>query len=140
MGGDIVLIYRVVGEEDLIFRAELERIAARRGIALHFLVGDHRDPACRDFLCPDHLSELVPDIADREVYLCRPPAMIRIIQKNVRAAGVPRRHIYAERFALQDRTGSRASIGVADRSMLIIAARGEPFARDRIWFPDPMQR
>jgi ferredoxin-NADP reductase len=34
------------------------------------------------------------------VYLCGPPAMIAVIEKNLRHAGVRRRHLHIERFAL----------------------------------------
>jgi ferredoxin-NADP reductase len=43
---------------------------------------------------------MVPDIAEREVYVCGPPAMTNAIRANVRDAHVPARFIHAERFAL----------------------------------------
>lgn len=46
---------------------------------------------------PDHRPA---DIADRDVYVCGPPPMTEIAGRHVRAAGVPRRHIHTERFAL----------------------------------------
>jgi ferredoxin-NADP reductase len=42
----------------------------------------------------------VPDIAEREVFLCGPPAMTNAIEKSVRRAGVPRPYVHVERFAL----------------------------------------
>ena len=100
MHGDLALVYRVSSEDDVIFRDELEQLARERGIALTYVVGDHADPAHRELLSPDHLRRLVPDLADREVYLCGPPAMADAIEQNVRRAGVPRRFIHTERFAL----------------------------------------
>ncbi len=64
-----------LSEDDVVFRDELEQLAAERGIALHYVVGDHATPRGRDLLSPDHLRELVPDIAERDVYVCGPPAM-----------------------------------------------------------------
>ena len=49
---------------------------------------------------PTHLRELVPDIAEREVYLCGPPGMVRWMLANIRRAGVSRRRLNVERFAL----------------------------------------
>ena len=46
------------------------------------------------------LQELVPDAAERDVFLCGPPAMTEAIGRNLRAAGVPRRRVHVERFAL----------------------------------------
>ena len=51
-------------------------------------------------LSPGHLRALVPDIAERDVYLCGPPAMIDAIHDNLRRAGVGRRQIHTERFEL----------------------------------------
>ncbi len=99
MPGDVVVCYRVVADEDLIFRDELDAIAAERGATVHYVVGDHRGEG-RDLLSPAHLCELVPDVAEREVYLCGPPGMTAVLERNLRGAGVPRRHVHLERFAL----------------------------------------
>jgi predicted ferric reductase len=99
MPGDVVVCYRVVAEEDLIFRDELDAIAAGRGATIHYVVGDHRGEG-RDLLSAAHLRELVPDLAERDVYLCGPPAMTAVLERNLRDAGVPRRHVHLERFAL----------------------------------------
>jgi ferredoxin-NADP reductase len=90
----------VVEETEIIFREELEELAHERDAVMHFVVGDHRLPSGRDLLSPAHLQELVPDIRDREVYVCGPPAMATAISENAHRAHVPRRHIHTERFAL----------------------------------------
>jgi len=100
MHGDVIVLYRVVRDEDVIFRDELERIAAERRIAVHFLVGDHTTAEGSRLLSPDHLRDLVPDIAERDVYVCGPPAMTDAIERNVRASGVSRPSIHVERFVL----------------------------------------
>jgi ferredoxin-NADP reductase len=51
-------------------------------------------------LTPEHLLSLVPDVADRDVYVCGPPGMTEAAVRHVRDAGVARRRIRAERFAL----------------------------------------
>jgi len=93
------VLYRVVADADVIFRAEFDALCAARGAVVHYLVGDHAG-AGRDLLGPAHLLELVPDITERDVFLCGPPAMADVIRKNVREARVPRRQVHAERFAL----------------------------------------
>jgi predicted ferric reductase len=97
---DVALIYRVVREDDLVFRHELDALARARGVALYYVVGDHRGPEGAYRLSPEHLCELVPDIATREVYICGPPAMMRAAEQNVRRAGAPPAYIHTERFAL----------------------------------------
>lgn len=100
MPGDLVLVYRALREEDVVFRPELERLAHRRGIVTHYVIGDHAAPGGERLLSPEHLCELVPDIADRDVYVCGPPAMTAFIENRIRRAGVPPRYIHTERFAL----------------------------------------
>jgi predicted ferric reductase len=97
---DVTVIYRAVCDDDLVFRDELDQLARRQGVAIHYLVGDHRDPAWRHLLSPEHLWSLVPDLADRDVYVCGPPAMVRALRGALRAAAVPRRNLHVEEFAL----------------------------------------
>ncbi len=100
MSGDVIVIYRVVRDEDVIFREELEELARARGITLVFVVGDHATEDGARLLSPAHLQELVPDIAERQVYVCGPPAMTEFLGRNVRRANVSPRLIHTEKFAL----------------------------------------
>jgi predicted ferric reductase len=100
MHGDVVVLYRALSDADLIFRHELDELAGARGHRLRYVVGDHAAPGGERLLAPEHLRELVPDIAERDVYVCGPPAMTALTLRNVRSAGVPRRHVHVERFAL----------------------------------------
>jgi ferredoxin-NADP reductase len=88
--GDVVVLYRVLTEEEAIFRDELPEAV--------LVAGDHATEAGRHLLSPAHLEELVPDIAERDVYLCGPPAMVDVTLRSVRKH-VPSRHIHVERFA-----------------------------------------
>jgi predicted ferric reductase len=99
MRGDVVVLYRAISEADVIFRDELDRIAEARRAIVHYVIGDHRGDGA-DLLSSTHLKELVPDIEERDVFLCGPPAMTEVLEQNVRGARVPRRHIHTERFAL----------------------------------------
>jgi predicted ferric reductase len=99
MRGDLVVLYRAVSEADVIFREELDRIAEARRASVHYVLGDHRGDGA-GLLSAAHLKELVPDIEERDVFLCGPPAMTEVLEQNVRRARVPRRHIHTERFAL----------------------------------------
>jgi predicted ferric reductase len=100
MRGDVVVIYRVVTAEDVLFRKELDDLAETSDFELHYIVGDHATDEGRTYLSPDHLREVVPDIAERDVYVCGPPGLTNIVTRHVREAGVRRSHIHAERFAL----------------------------------------
>ncbi len=100
MGGDLVVIHRVLSEPDIVFRGEMTELAAERGFELHYVVGDHAAEENRELLSSAHLRELVPDIADRDVYVCGPPAMVEWLLASARHAGVSRRRVHVERFAL----------------------------------------
>lgn len=96
LDGDVVVLYRVISEQDVVFRAELEALEAR----VHYVVGDHATLEGAALLAPAHLRELVPDLAERDVYLCGPPAMTEVVEAALRAAGVRRGRLHVERFAL----------------------------------------
>jgi len=99
MRGDVVVVYRALTEGDLVFKGELDELAARTGLVVHYVVGDHRGEGA-ELLSSEHLRALVPDAPERDVFLCGPPAMTDVIGRNLRTAGVPRRHVHVERFAL----------------------------------------
>jgi ferredoxin-NADP reductase len=67
---------------------------------VRYVVGDHATPEGSNLLSPEHLRELVPDLAERDVYLCGPPAMTEVTERRLRHAGVPRRRLHVERFAI----------------------------------------
>jgi ferredoxin-NADP reductase len=100
MNGDLVALYRVTSSADIIFADELDHIASTHRSRIEYLVGDHRTSDASDLLSPTHLKELVPDIAERDVYICGPPGLINTIIPNLRRAAVPRHHLHVERFAL----------------------------------------
>ena len=100
MDGDIVAIYRVINQDDIVFADELAELEQRRGVKVRYVVGDHSTPEGRNLLSPEHLRELVPDLAERDVYLCGPPAMTEVTEQRLRHAGVPRRRLHIERFAI----------------------------------------
>lgn len=96
LGGDVVLLYRVVRPEDAVLLGELARTGAR----VEVIAGDHTTGEGRDLLSPSHLLELVPDIREREAFVSGPPGLVDLIAANLGKAGVSKRRIYTERFAL----------------------------------------
>lgn len=96
---DAVLLYRVSRAEDLALREEVERLAARSGIRVHFLVGRRRELG-HDPLAPRHLHRLVPDVRSRDVYVCGPPGMTHSVLRALRELRVPVRQLHYEEFEL----------------------------------------
>jgi predicted ferric reductase len=98
--GELALIYRVIDEREIVFRDELQALARERSADLFFVVGDHRTVAGRDLLSPAQLLKMIPDLVEREVYLCGPHPMMLRTEGSLYGAGVPARQIHSERFAL----------------------------------------
>jgi predicted ferric reductase len=106
--GEADLIYRYASFQHAIFKDELDHIASERGVELHYLPGPRRadgswladgpkvDPRFDDVKV---LQDLIPDVANRDVFLCGPPGWISSVKRALRRAGVPRHHIHSEDFA-----------------------------------------
>ena len=92
--GEIAVVYRCARAGEIILRDELDALARERGAELHYLVGSDQT------LSETELRALVPDIAQRDVYVCGPPEMTRAARKMLRELGVPARHINLESFTL----------------------------------------
>ena len=81
MNGDLIVLYRALTAEDVIFRDELDELARPRTPSCTTSIGDHNGNG-RDLLAPAHLLELVPDLVERDVFLCGPPAMAASIREE----------------------------------------------------------
>jgi len=95
--GDLTLIYRVRDAREIIFRDEIDALANARGAKVHYIVG--RRNGARDQLDSAALERLVPDVRERDVYLCGPVPMMQQVDRSLRRLGLPPRQIHAERFA-----------------------------------------
>ncbi|WP_037684293.1 hypothetical protein [Streptomyces griseus] len=47
---------------------------------------------------PDGLRAPIPDLTERDVYVCGPPAMTSAVLSALRRLKVPDRQVHAERF------------------------------------------
>lgn len=98
--GDLTLLYRARHPKHLILKGELDTLAARRGAAVHYLVGRRGTPDMpADPLGPAGILRHVPDIADHDVYVCGPDGMMARVMAVLGELGVPGARIHAERFA-----------------------------------------
>jgi ferredoxin-NADP reductase len=97
-GPDVQLVFRARSEADLVFRAELDRIALARGSPVHYVVGP--SSVHPEHLGPDHLIALVPDVRQRDVFVCGPAALQDQTVIALRTLGVRRGQIHTENFEL----------------------------------------
>jgi predicted ferric reductase len=96
--GDVTLLYRVAREGDIAFREELDRISRKRGVDVRILVGDDIGDDTTDQLGIPALRSHLPDIAQRDVFVCGPPAMLDALRRRLTALRVPSGQIHFERF------------------------------------------
>ncbi|MEU7812572.1 hypothetical protein [Pseudonocardia sp. NPDC049154] len=98
--GDAVLLHRGAP----LFTAEFDVLARERGLQVHRLPGPRRaaDSWLGDGAGPGDdravLLGLVPDVAQRDVYLCGPDAWSASVRRTLAAAGVPASRIHVEKF------------------------------------------
>ncbi len=107
--GEATLIYRFSRPGQGILIDELTGIAARKGVELIMLPGRRRadgswqaepatgpEPGRSD---ADALLALVPDLVERDIYVCGPPDWIAALTTAARACGAVRDQLHSEDFA-----------------------------------------
>ncbi|MFI6096501.1 ferric reductase-like transmembrane domain-containing protein [Lentzea sp. NPDC051213] len=99
--GEATLIYRF--REHAIFVDELNAIADKRKAELLYLPGPRRadgswQPAGSRRDDAQALTDLVPDLADRDIYVCGPPAWNAAVRAALRRAGARSDQIHSEDF------------------------------------------
>jgi predicted ferric reductase len=97
--GDITVLFRGDESGATVFAQEMETLARGRGALVHYLLGP-RARCCpqHDPLSPERITELVPDVRQRDAYICGSPGMMDAARRSLRRAGVPFGQIHAERF------------------------------------------
>ncbi|MGY1729158.1 ferredoxin reductase [Geodermatophilus sp. SYSU D01062] len=89
---DVVLVHSAPTPDDVVFGAELRRLAADGRIRL---VEQHTDTA--GMLDAAAVAALVPDVAERDTWACGPVGMLEALEEHWAAAGLTER-LYTERF------------------------------------------
>ena len=97
--GDLDLIYRTRDHGDAPLQKELEVLAAQRGFNLHVVRGRRGESGVpRDPLAPAAIRRLVPDAADRDVFLCGPDGLMNRAFDALVRLGVSSARINLELF------------------------------------------
>jgi predicted ferric reductase len=100
--GEAIFLHRYTGEP--LFGSELAVLAAEKGLQILLLPGPRRTATSVLGPAAGRMHELtalrywIPDIADRDVYLCGPTAWTDGVTRLALAAGVPRERIHTESF------------------------------------------
>ncbi|HET6793265.1 MAG TPA: hypothetical protein VFH45_02410, partial [Acidimicrobiales bacterium] len=82
-------------EDEIVFRREFDSLMSQRPGRTVLVIGTRR----KNPLDHRQLARLVPDIAERDVYVCGPEPLSERLIASARALGVPERNIHCEQFA-----------------------------------------
>lgn len=96
--GDVMFLQRASSASDLLMADELDRMDAEGRLIYVPVLGKRGKTPREDPMAPHRLREMVPDLDEREVFICGSPAMARSAIKNLRKAGIPWRRIHTELF------------------------------------------
>lgn len=94
--GTALLLYRVNNSREIVFGPELDALARSGKLEVSYLPGP--PGSAGDVLVGDRLSATVPDIADRDVFVCGPTGFVTAAEQALDRAGVPRNQIHLERY------------------------------------------
>jgi len=95
----IALLYRARSWADVVFKTELDQLVAARGGAVHYIVGRRGREVHPHPLAPRFLLAAVPDLRQRDVFVCGPSDLVDDVTRSLGALSVPTSQIHSERFA-----------------------------------------
>jgi predicted ferric reductase len=98
----VTLIWGNRREEDIVYRQELDSLAAgRMNLRIHHVLSEQESwPGSTGFVDAPLLGRVLAggELAG-QVFLCGPPVMMASVSRSLRSMNVPRRRIHTERFA-----------------------------------------
>jgi predicted ferric reductase len=92
---DVDVVLRAGTPQELVLDDEIEQLVAQRGGRVHRLVGDRGQVP----ITPRSVHALIPDLHQRDVYICGPDGFARRFIAVARHLGVDRSRIHHEEFA-----------------------------------------
>ena len=92
---DVTVVYRVSSLDRIALKDELEAVTAACGWQLIYLDG----PRQRHPMTLNYLTRFVPDLSDRDVYVCGPSPFADSVLAVARAANVPEARLHCESFS-----------------------------------------
>ena len=96
-GVQMDVFYRVSKKEELILKDELDYLEANSNgmTRVHYMVGSRKEfPMTADFL-----KSYAPRIADSDIYICGPEALVETVRHAAEELGVPKNRFHDEDFA-----------------------------------------
>ncbi|QQS22759.1 ferric reductase-like transmembrane domain-containing protein [bacterium] len=102
---DLTLIYSAKTRNEAVLLEELKNIqnfsSSQHPFKLIEIYSDEKvTGAEHGMLNKGKLVQLVPDLTERDVFLCGPPAMMKALKSAMAELGLPKKQLHWERFAL----------------------------------------
>lgn len=101
---DTILLYSTKTRADALLSDEIDLYATRPNTQIKYILSEEPAQTLGDalggMLDQAMLARLVPDIQERQVFLCGPPRMMDAIRSALVKLGLPKNKIHFERFAL----------------------------------------
>ena len=91
-----VVLLRATQRADLVLGTEIADLVKRRGGQLHELTGNRMTASIDQY----SLRHTVPDLNERDLYVCGPEAFVTSVVEVARSLGLPDEAIHHEAFAL----------------------------------------
>lgn len=92
---DMILLYGNRTLSETAFIPELQKLQVK---IIGFLSQEHQDTYQFGRIDKEKIAQFVPDVKERDVYICGPDEMMVETIKNLQAIGVPKAQIHFERF------------------------------------------
>jgi predicted ferric reductase len=94
VGREPIVLFRARHVDDLVHYDEIRELAERRKV--FNLVGASVSLAVDDPFAPSELLAAIPDLVQRQAFVCGPERMIAAARSGLRSAGMPRAHVHYE--------------------------------------------
>lgn len=100
-GREVTLLYNCRKKGGIVFREELEAMREHKNLSLIYVISDGSSPGEEQGrIDAEKLGRLVPDAAERDIYICGPPPMMMGLVKLLTSRGVKKEYLHYERFSL----------------------------------------
>ncbi len=98
---DLALILANKTVADIILRTELEKLSKENAVPLFYVIsGDPNYPGLKGFVSVPLIQQAVPDFLERDIFICGPPIMMKLVSSALIQEGVLPDRIHIEEFSL----------------------------------------
>jgi predicted ferric reductase len=98
---DSALVFANKTEADIVLRSELEKLSDENNVPIyHIMSGDPQYPGFKGYVTISFLEQTVPDFKERDIFICGPPVMMKLVIAALLESGMDSNRIHSEEFSL----------------------------------------